>query len=106
MVSHAPRNIPFWYNLQAPVKSLKLYRFGLLSDSAYVEGVKTINTKCHQALIKLIKEARQEAGIRQTDISEEMRKQANWMSRIERGDRRIDVCQFLDLADLIGFNPY
>ena len=72
---------------------------------AYPKTVKTIHSKCHLALIKLIRKARQDAGKRQAEISKQMGKQANWMSRIEKADRRIDVCQFLELADLIGFDP-
>src|SRR5262245_6043702 len=82
-----------------------MYRFGLLSDLAYARRVKTIHTPCHLALIRLLKEKRRASGIRQVEVAKKMRKQQNWMSRIEKGDRRLDVCQFLQLADLIGFDP-
>jgi len=67
--------------------------------------VKTIYSACHKALIALIKAERQRAGIRQATLAKQMKKQQNWISRLEKGDRRIDVCQFLQLADLIGFDP-
>src|SRR5262245_35511028 len=82
-----------------------MYQFGLLSDLAYAQGVKTIGSPCHEALIKLLKEKRQARGIRQAEVAKKMKKQQNWMSRIEKGDRRLDVCQFLQLADLIDFDP-
>jgi transcriptional regulator with XRE-family HTH domain len=66
--------------------------------------VKTIHSACHKTLINLIKTERQRAGIRQSELAKQMRKQQNWISRLEKGDRRIDVCQFLQLADLIGFD--
>ena len=67
--------------------------------------MKTIHTPCHIALIRLLKEKRRASGIRQVEVAKKMKKQQNWMSRIEKGDRRLDVCQFLELADLIGFDP-
>jgi transcriptional regulator with XRE-family HTH domain len=84
---------------------LNLYQFGIKSDSAYPKTVKTIYSACHKTLIKLIKAERQRAGIRQAALAKQMKKQQNWISRLEKGDRRIDVCQFLQLADLIGFDP-
>jgi len=66
--------------------------------------VKTIYSACHKTLIKLFKTERQRAGIRQAVLAKQMKKQQNWISRLEKGDRRIDVCQFLQLADLIGFD--
>src|SRR5262245_24541231 len=104
--AHAVIDILFRYKLQVPLSSCKLYQFGLLSILAYVQGVKTIHSKCHQTLVKLIKTERKRAGIQQAVVAKQMKKQQNWMSRLERGDRRIDVCQFFDLADLIGFDRW
>jgi len=56
-------------------------------------------------MIKLLKDERQRKGIRQATLAKQMKKQQNWISRLEKGDRRVDVCQFLQLADLIGFDP-
>jgi transcriptional regulator with XRE-family HTH domain len=81
-----------------------LYRFGIKSDLAYPKKVKTIYSVCHKTLIKLLKAERQRAGIRQAVLAKQMKKQQNWISRLEKGDRRVDVCQFLQLADLIGFD--
>ena len=72
---------------------------------AYPETVKTIYSACHKTLIKLLKAERQRAGIRQAVLAKQMKKQQNWISRLEKGDRRVDVCQFLQLAELIGFDP-
>src|SRR5262245_60563659 len=91
----------FW---TATANHLNLYRFGIKSDLAYPKRVKTIYSACHKTLIKLIKAERQRKGIRQAVLAKQMKKQQNWISRLEKGDRRVDVCQFLQLADLIGFD--
>src|SRR5262245_54855131 len=101
LLAYGQEGAKFW---MAPAKCLSLYRFGILSDSAYPETVKTIYSACHKTLINLIKAERQRAGIRQAVLAKQMKKQQNWISRLEKGDRRVDVCQFLQLADLIGLD--
>src|SRR5262245_43563634 len=99
-------NILFWYKIATRAKCLKLYRFGIKSVLAYPKRVKTIHSACHKTLINLLKAERQRAGIRQAVLAKQMKKQQNWISRLEKGDRRVDVCQFFQLADLIGFDRW
>jgi transcriptional regulator with XRE-family HTH domain len=68
--------------------------------------VKTIATKRHKRLIELLITERKTHGLRQEQLAHVLRKQQAWISRIEGGDRRVDVIEFLDLADGIGFDPF
>jgi transcriptional regulator with XRE-family HTH domain len=41
----------------------------------------------------------------QTALADRLGRRQAYISRIERGERRIDVVEFLDLAHAIGLNP-
>ena len=68
--------------------------------------MKTIATKRHRRLIELLIEERNSRQIGQAGLAYALRKGQAWISKIERGGRRVDVIEFLDLAAAIGFDPY
>jgi hypothetical protein len=59
----------------------------------------------HQKLIKWLTAARRRAGLRQVDLGKQMGHSQAWMARVEAGGRRIDVNEFLMLAQLLRFDP-
>lgn len=65
---------------------------------------KSLFTRKHTQLRKLLKKARKDAKLTQTDVADRLKRRQAYVSRIERGERRIDVVEFLDLAHAIGFN--
>lgn len=71
----------------------------------YVRKVKTIGTKCHQLLVKLLTSERKKRDLSQVAVAQELHRNQNWISRLEQGERRVDVCEFLILARVIGFDP-
>lgn len=66
---------------------------------------RTVSTPRHKALVTLIIEQRQAKKLRQEDVAKELGQNQLWMQRIESGERRIDVVEFLALAAVIGFDP-
>ena len=66
---------------------------------------KSLFTRKHTQLRKLLMEARKEAKLTQTQLAHRLGRRQAYISRIERGERRIDVVEFLDLAHAIGVNP-
>jgi len=66
---------------------------------------KSLFTRKHTQLRKLLTKARKEAKLTQTALAHRLNRRQAYISRIERGERRIDVVEFLDLAHAIGFNP-
>lgn len=68
--------------------------------------MKTIATKRHKRLIELLIAERKTHGLRQEELARILRKQQAWISRIESGERRVDVIEFLDLAEAIDFDPF
>lgn len=65
----------------------------------------TIGTKRHEALIALLIEERVAAGMTQEDLADALGEYQSFVARLESGQRRIDVIEFLDIAKAVGFDP-
>lgn len=50
-------------------------------------------------------EKRETRGMTQTDLAEKLGQYQSFVARIESGQRRIDVIEYLDIAEAIGFDP-
>jgi HTH-type transcriptional regulator/antitoxin HipB len=58
-----------------------------------------------QRLVELIIDERKARKIRQQGLARQLQQHQSWVSRLEGGKRRIDVLEFLALAEAIGFDP-
>jgi transcriptional regulator with XRE-family HTH domain len=67
--------------------------------------VKTLGTARHEALIALLIQKREAAGLTQTELAEKLGEYQSFVARLESGQRRVDVIEFLALAELLGFEP-
>jgi transcriptional regulator with XRE-family HTH domain len=65
----------------------------------------TIGTKRHETLIALLIEERVAAGMTQDDLADALGEYQSFVARLESGQRRIDVIEFLDIAKVVGFDP-
>ncbi len=61
---------------------------------------KTIYSKEHKYLIEQLKKARKEAGLDQEQVAKILKKTQSYVSKIESGQRRIDVVQLKALAKI------
>jgi HTH-type transcriptional regulator/antitoxin HipB len=68
--------------------------------------MRTVQPKCAELLAEIIRDERRKKGIRQVELARQLRQKQNWISRLEAAQRRIGVCEFLVLADAIGFDPH
>jgi len=59
---------------------------------------KAIYTKDHKFLVAQLKKARQSAGLDQKDVAELLGKTQSYVSKIESGQRRIDIVQLKEFA--------
>lgn len=59
----------------------------------------------YERLRVLLVEAREEAGLTQVELGKRLRRPQAFVSKIERGLRRVDVLEFLEIARAIGFDP-
>lgn len=53
----------------------------------------------------LLVEARKEASLTQAQLSARLRRPQSFVSKYERGERRLDVVEFRDVAKAIGIDP-
>ncbi|QDM00049.1 helix-turn-helix transcriptional regulator [Rhodopseudomonas palustris] len=67
--------------------------------------VKTLGTERHKALIALLVEKREAAGLTQTELAAKLGEYQSFVARLESGQRRVDVVEFLELAELLNFDP-
>jgi transcriptional regulator with XRE-family HTH domain len=65
---------------------------------------KTLTTKRHKALIELLIKYREKAGATQTELAERLGEYQSFIARLESGQRRLDVVEFLRLAKILGFD--
>jgi transcriptional regulator with XRE-family HTH domain len=66
---------------------------------------KSLFTRRHTQLRKLLTQARKDAGLTQVQLAQRLGRKQAFISRIERGERRIDVVEFLDLAHALKIDP-
>ena len=66
---------------------------------------KTLTTNRHAALIKMLIEARERAGLTQTEYAKQLGEYQSYVARMESGQRRIDVVEFLEFSEILGFDP-
>lgn len=61
---------------------------------------KSIHSNEYKAVIKKLREARVKANLTQFEVSEKLQKPQSYISKIERGERRVDVVELSKLAKL------
>jgi transcriptional regulator with XRE-family HTH domain len=66
---------------------------------------KSIYSERHERFCALLKAARKEAGLTQKQVAKRLRAYPSYVSRYERGDRRLDVVEFLAVAEALGLEP-
>jgi transcriptional regulator with XRE-family HTH domain len=70
------------------------------------ELAKTRRSKRYKALIGLLVARRKAAGMTQSDLAARLGKSQSFVARLESGQRRITVVEFMTLASILRFDPY
>ena len=60
----------------------------------------------HQRLAELLTQYRREADLKQVDVAQALGRYQPLITSMENGQRRIDVVELLELAEIIGFDPH
>lgn len=61
---------------------------------------KSIYSKDHKYIVEQLKKARQEAGLEQEQVAKMLKKTQSYLSKIESGQRRIEVIQLKEFAKI------
>ena len=64
-----------------------------------------LNSPRYKALRELMRRARKESGMSQAQVAKSLRRPQSYVADFERRERRIDVVEYLALAEAIGFDP-
>jgi transcriptional regulator with XRE-family HTH domain len=65
---------------------------------------KSLGSARHKALIELLIAKREAAGMTQTQLADKLGEYQSFVARLESGQRRVDVIEFLELSEVLGFN--
>ncbi len=61
---------------------------------------KTIHSSKYKKVLQNLIKARQESGLTQVDVAEKLEKPQSFVSKVERGERRLDVVELEMFAKL------
>jgi transcriptional regulator with XRE-family HTH domain len=63
---------------------------------------KSIFTPEHKKLQRLLRQARLAAGLRQEDLAEYLGRPQSFVSKYERGERRLDLVELRQICQAVG----
>jgi transcriptional regulator with XRE-family HTH domain len=67
--------------------------------------MKTGSGERYVRLSQLMTEARKKSGLSQQEVADRLGRPQTFVSRVERGTRQMDLVEFLEIAEAIGFDP-
>ncbi len=76
-----------------------------MSTSRIGNLMKTIYKERYQQLLTLLVEARKTAGLTQAQVSALLDRPQSFIAKVENGDRRLDVIEFMALCQALGQSP-
>jgi transcriptional regulator with XRE-family HTH domain len=65
---------------------------------------KTLQSARHKALIGLLIAKREAAGLTQAQLAKKLGEYQSFVARLESGQRRVDVVEFLELSSVLKFD--
>lgn len=67
---------------------------------------RTLGSPIHLALADLIRSRRKEARLTQVEVARRLDRPQSFLTSIERGERRLDVAELLNIAEAVGFDVH
>ena len=65
---------------------------------------KTIRSKRHALIAEAIGDQRKLVGLTQAEVAQRLDRHQPFIANIESGDRRVDVVELIDIAEIIGLD--
>jgi transcriptional regulator with XRE-family HTH domain len=66
---------------------------------------KSLYSERWEQLLEIMKRTRKEYGLTQSQLATRLGRPQSLIAKIESGERKLDVCQFLDYVEAIGTDP-
>ncbi len=65
-------------------------------------SVRSVGTREYDALRDVLRETRESAGVSQEELSRRLGRPITYVGKVELGSRRLDVVEFMEIADGLG----
>lgn len=65
----------------------------------------SIYSEQYQLVIRTLKEARMKQNITQEKLAQALQRPQSFIAKVESGERRLDVVEFVHIARLLSLNP-
>jgi transcriptional regulator with XRE-family HTH domain len=66
---------------------------------------KSVHNKKYGSFLGFLIDARKRAGLTQVEVAARLARPQSYVSKYENGERRLDVVEFLEVAQAISFDP-
>lgn len=66
---------------------------------------KSVHSEGQKVFSAVLREAREAADLRQQELADRLKKHQSFVAKIEKGERRVDVVEFIWIARAIGADP-
>jgi DNA-binding XRE family transcriptional regulator len=73
--------------------------------SVWAPALKHLRSRAHRALLAVLAASRREAGLTQRQLAERLKRPHSFISKIEAGERRLDVLEFMEIAKALKVDP-
>ncbi len=67
--------------------------------------MKSLHTTEYEHFLKILISARKKAGITQQELAKSLKKPQSFISKYERGERRLDVIELLSITKALKVDP-
>jgi transcriptional regulator with XRE-family HTH domain len=67
--------------------------------------LKSLRSPQHQALLRELISAREEAGLTQQRLADHLKRHQSFVAKYEAGERRLEVIEFVQICRAIGVKP-
>ena len=67
--------------------------------------MKSLRSRTHRNLCAVLVEARKGAGLSQEELARRLRRSQSFIAKIEVGERRLDVLEFIEIARALNRDP-
>lgn len=67
--------------------------------------MKSGSEETYERFRRMLAEAREKSGLSQQEVADRLGRPQTYVSKCETGRRRMDVVEFLEMAEVLGFDP-
>lgn len=66
---------------------------------------RSVHSTRYERLRAALVKARDDAGLTQAEVAKKLRRPQSYVSKYERGERRLDVVEFVEVVDVLKADP-